>query len=516
MNYYISMSSRDLQFNKERHDSIIRDIFRSAKYCRPGTGIIVHLNDIDEFFMKINKNGDIISLSNKRVYSSIREKVNGNLKLSPFLEDIIFNINEAREALNKAGVIQKYFLRDIAKKESDYALFHFIHKKNRKYWELKDTRLFDLVTNINVLRNTNRQMWDEFNKLRDDVFEIHGTSDLSEIIFSKRKAETKTKAIAVKEERIKAREQVNVLMKQYDEQYKDNECWQAMKKSERKKYLLYGSYPVSTDIHLRFRQHVSLVTMSLYYFRRKENVELGEWTLSPEMRPLYTHDNRAFDAYIRRGMFDDNPTKKRKRLLYIHIADYFILERKNEIVYKCPGEPLKKLVKKLLPAGLIWKGHVISALNSDEIYFYNPFGHHIEQVCEAALLFNTEFNWLTAEQLFQIRNTEIMRRVRDKIGIGKFLWLLKAAIIDENIDEQSLPMKLYEAYNPCIKKSIQILEVVCPSTKRVYHLYPPNQRSKNVWEAKASTFNNQPIAYRHGDVGLVKSGETFNKPIKET
>jgi len=320
--------------NKLRRDYKIKDIFWSAKHCRPGATILVHVNDIDEFFIRINKNGDIISLSNKSFYRAIHEKVNTEFKLSPFLKDIILDINDARTALSKADKIQQYYLGNIHKREDDYPLFHFVHKKNRKYWDIKDATLVDLINSIEVLRNANLQMWNEYNKLRDDVFEIHGTCDLSQIISSKRKSETRTKAAVKKEtkEPKRSREQLNALMKLWDEQYKDNECWQAMKKSERKKYLLYGSYPVSIDIHLKFRQHVTSATMTLYYFRRKEHMNLGEWTLSPEIRPLYTPDNAALSAYIPTVVSDWNPELKRNKHIYIHVADYFIVERKNEIV----------------------------------------------------------------------------------------------------------------------------------------------------------------------------------------
>jgi hypothetical protein len=58
--------------------------------------------------------------------------------------------------------------------------------------------------------------------------------------------------------------------------------------------------------------------------------------------------------------------------------------------------------------------------------------------------------------------------------------------------------------------------VVDPSTERVYNIYPPNQKCKNVWEAKASTFSNKPIKYRHGDVALLDVNKKFEKPLIES
>ena len=65
-------------------------------------------------------------------------------------------------------------------------------------------------------------------------------------------------------------------------------------------------------------------------------------------------------------------------------------------------------------------------------------------------------------------------------------------------------------------ESIQVLEVTCPSTDRIYNIYPPSQNCNNVWEAKADTFNGEKLSYRHGDVGLVNLEEDVEKPLIET
>ena len=64
--------------------------------------------------------------------------------------------------------------------------------------------------------------------------------------------------------------------------------------------------------------------------------------------------------------------------------------------------------------------------------------------------------------------------------------------------------------------TIQVLEYTCPSTERVYNIYPPSQNCSNVWDAKASTFDNNKLAYRHGDVGLVDVNNIHEKPIMES
>jgi hypothetical protein len=114
----------------------------------------------------------------------------------------------------------------------------------------------------------------------------------------------------------------------------------------------------------------------------------------------------------------------------------------------------------------------------------------------------------------KVNNLESLRSLREKIGLERYIELLDAKVICEQVDNQGFPMKLYQ-YKEQDEKVI-LLEVVCPSTDRVYHLYPPNQKAKDCWEAKKSTFRNQPIKYRHGDAALVEIGKAFNAPIHES
>jgi hypothetical protein len=114
----------------------------------------------------------------------------------------------------------------------------------------------------------------------------------------------------------------------------------------------------------------------------------------------------------------------------------------------------------------------------------------------------------------KVNNLESLRALREKIGLERYIQLLDAKMICEEVDNQGHKMKLYQ-YNEQEEKVI-ILEVVCPSTNRIYHLYPPNQKAKNCFEAKASTFRNKPIKIRHGDVALVEIGKVYNAPIHES
>ena len=117
--------------------------------------------------------------------------------------------------------------------------------------------------------------------------------------------------------------------------------------------------------------------------------------------------------------------------------------------------------------------------------------------------------------LSKVDNLESLRALREKIGLDKYIQLLNAKVICEQTDNQGHNMKLYK-YDEQGEKVI-LLEVVCPSTNRIYHLYPPNQKAKDCFEAKASTFK-KPIAYRHGDVGMFKVGSEgkITLPFSET
>lgn len=98
-----------------------------------------------------------------------------------------------------------------------------------------------------------------------------------------------------------------------------------------------------------------------------------------------------------------------------------------------------------------------------------------------------------------ISNLEILREFRQKLGMEKYVEIQSLVQIHSEIDSCGNPMVLYEMSEGDNRHII--LEVICPSTYRKYHIYPPNQESKTCSEAKNSTFSKK-IKYRHGDVGL--------------
>jgi len=127
------------------------------------------------------------------------------------------------------------------------------------------------------------------------------------------------------------------------------------------------------------------------------------------------------------------------------------------------------------------------------------------------------------EEILKEDNAEQRRVIREILGgetyyertFGKDGLVL----LDEDDDDQGFPMKLWETKepDPIIRRKVQFVVVIDPSTGRTYDLYPPRQNSTNVWMAKADTFDNKKLTFRHGDLGLVDTSmPDLEKPLKET
>jgi hypothetical protein len=127
---------------------------------------------------------------------------------------------------------------------------------------------------------------------------------------------------------------------------------------------------------------------------------------------------------------------------------------------------------------------------------------------------------ITKEEILSLTNAEIRRCYMEKLGAKKYYEIAFGGvnIIDEDIDDCGNKMVLYESkeIDSIINKKVQFIEVICPSTKRIYNIYPPKQDCTNVWEGKASTFNMEKIQIRHGDLGLKNLNKDYIKPILES
>ena len=127
---------------------------------------------------------------------------------------------------------------------------------------------------------------------------------------------------------------------------------------------------------------------------------------------------------------------------------------------------------------------------------------------------------ITKEEIMNVTNAEQKRCYMEKIGAKNYYEKAYGGVveIDTDIDDQGNAMTLYRTKekDDVINEYLQFIEVICPSTGRVYNIYHPKQDCTNVWQAKASTFSEVKIQLRHGDVGLQKIGQDFDKPIMET
>jgi hypothetical protein len=104
------------------------------------------------------------------------------------------------------------------------------------------------------------------------------------------------------------------------------------------------------------------------------------------------------------------------------------------------------------------------------------------------------YDKITKEFLYNVDNLESLRELREKIGLSKYIELFDAKIIDEDFDHQGNLMRLYKYDEK--GTIVKLLEVICPSTDRMYHLYPPDQKSTNCFAAKASTFGKTESTFK--------------------
>ena len=129
---------------------------------------------------------------------------------------------------------------------------------------------------------------------------------------------------------------------------------------------------------------------------------------------------------------------------------------------------------------------------------------------------------ITKNDILSISNAEVRRCYMEKLGAKKYYDILSDGkglkLIDSCIDNQGNIMKLWETTinDDIINKKVQFLECECPSTHRIYNIYPPNQQSKTCKEAKYSTFLNVKGKYRQGDVMLQDISKDYDNCLVET
>jgi len=158
--------------------------------------------------------------------------------------------------------------------------------------------------------------------------------------------------------------------------------------------------------------------------------------------------------------------------------------------------------------------------DGDAPYFAKLWGEWFEVSgeLENSLCINIpehHYDKITREFIGKVTNLENLRILREKIGLQKYLSLFDAKVIHNEMDNQGNQMNLYKYDEK--GESVILLEVICPSTDRMYHLYPPDQKAKTCSQAKKSTFGNKSLAYRHGDVGFFKVGDNkITVPFSET
>jgi len=102
---------------------------------------------------------------------------------------------------------------------------------------------------------------------------------------------------------------------------------------------------------------------------------------------------------------------------------------------------------------------------------------------------------LTAEWVLEEPNAEIKRELIEAMGIDQFFCQLKAIIIHTDVDGYGNPRQLLRfPIQEAEAGYLQAVRVVCPTTKRIYHLGVP-AHVKTCQDAVASTFGRKGDEY---------------------
>lgn len=183
------------------------------------------------------------------------------------------------------------------------------------------------------------------------------------------------------------------------------------------------------------------------------------------------------------------------------------------------GKPLKN--EKILQAfSQIWKSRMSALFFNDNVYYVlalpdeiiftenNQVGHMLVP----SVVFGDEIFWfvngtyfppsfgktfeeLTKEEILAITNIEMRRTFFEKFGQINMIKKLGAEPFDKAIDEYGHPMVLYKTdFDPVVEDSMYYVEVVCPSTERIYTIPVPPMN--DVHEAVAWTFNKTKDGYQ--------------------
>ena len=205
---------------------------------------------------------------------------------------------------------------------------------------------------------------------------------------------------------------------------------------------------------------------------------------------------------------DNKLYNKYSEILDLGVYDTIQLERFC-IVCKLP-----KIIKRKMLRLHSNNSPAIEFVDGYKLYFHNG-------VCVPEKLIMTP-DLITKEDILKESNAETRRCYMEILGATTYYNIISdnkgLTLLDEDMDNQGFPMKLYETtfVDKIATSKVQFLEVIDPSTGRMYNIYPPSQKCKNVWEAKANTFNDEKLFVRHGDVGLINLNKSTDNPLIET
>lgn len=240
----------------------------------------------------------------------------------------------------------------------------------------------------------------------------------------------------------------------------------------------------------------------------EDNWEGQEWpkNKAPEFFSFAYYGNYSdlcwvahFDFFTEIGVIDHPDFNRYRDFILEGVYDMLQFDTVCIVI----SAPVEINRKEILPHGE--SRPAIRFLDGYSLYFWNGVS------VPKQLIMSPET--LTKEDIQRdAKNAEIRRCYMEKLGAYQFYTILGGAVdlTDRAIDTAGNLMKLYTTKEPdsVINQKLQFLEVMCPSTFRVYTLYPPKRSDgkfyDSVVDAKAATFSNMGLSIRHGDVGLAK------------
>lgn len=216
-----------------------------------------------------------------------------------------------------------------------------------------------------------------------------------------------------------------------------------------------------------------------------------------------------YDFFTKINVLDDDKFNKFKALLLSGVYD-MIQFKETCIVVSLPNKILRNTEGKLHSD----IESAISFMDGFELFFHNGI--------EVPKKWILEKESLTKDDFLNEKNAEKKRCLVEIIGYEKLINIIGVVIIDESTEfakplNKNVPIRLLKTKekDEVIDDFIYFLHVHDHSTEREYFICLEKEFN-DVVSAKKSTFKNEKIEIRHGDVGLLNLSNPCETPLFES